>query len=68
MSFFSLEILKGKPTKSREIIFCLKLSKTYAFETKKSKKKTKIPTHMDLWKYDQILTIHKFLTIKQLRF
>jgi hypothetical protein len=32
------------------------------------KKKTKIATHMDLWKYGQILTIQKFLVIKRLRF
>jgi hypothetical protein len=31
------------------------------------KNKTKIVTHMDLWKYGQILTIQKSLTIKWLR-
>jgi hypothetical protein len=31
-------------------------------------KKTKIATHMDLRKYDQIVTIQKSLTIKRLRF
>jgi hypothetical protein len=30
--------------------------------------KIKFATHMDLWKYDQILTIQKSLTIKWLRF
>jgi len=35
---------------------------------KKLKNKIKIATHMDLWKYGQILTIQKSLTIKQLRF
>jgi hypothetical protein len=32
------------------------------------KHKTKIAIHMDLWKYGQILTIQKSLTIKWLRF
>jgi hypothetical protein len=31
-------------------------------------KTKKIVTNMDLWKYGQILTIQKFLTIKRLRF
>jgi hypothetical protein len=31
-------------------------------------KETKFTIHMDLWKYGQILTIQKFLTIKRLRF
>jgi len=39
-------------------------SKTF----KKFEKQTKIATHIDLWKYGQSLTIHKSLTIKQLRF
>jgi hypothetical protein len=46
----------------------LKLSKAYAFRTKKLKKITKIATHIDLWKYGQILTIQKSLIIKYLRF
>jgi hypothetical protein len=36
------------------------------FKTKKLK--IKQTTHMDLWKYGQILTIQKSLTIKWLRF
>jgi hypothetical protein len=42
MSFFNLEFLKGKPTKSKGIMPHLKLSKTYAFATKKLKKKQKL--------------------------
>jgi hypothetical protein len=41
----------------------LKLSKKY-FWDKKIEKQTKIATHMDLWKYSQILTIQKSLSIK----
>jgi hypothetical protein len=48
MSFFNLEVLKGKPTQSRGIMPHLKLSKTYAFGTKNFFKKTKIAIHMDL--------------------
>jgi hypothetical protein len=40
--------------------------KKYVFGTKKLKK-NKIVTHMDLWKYCQILNIKKSLTIKWLR-
>jgi hypothetical protein len=35
---------------------------------KKIEKQTKIVTHIDLWKYGQILTIQKSLIIKWLRF
>jgi hypothetical protein len=38
MSFFNLEVLKGKPTKFLKIMPHLKLSKAYAFGTKKLKK------------------------------
>jgi hypothetical protein len=34
------------------------------FLGQKIQKQTKITTHMDLWKYGQILTIQKSLTIK----
>jgi hypothetical protein len=68
MSFFNLEVLKGKHTKSIKIMPHLKLSKKNAFGTKKLKIKTKIATHMDLWKYGQILTIQKSLGIKRLSF
>jgi hypothetical protein len=64
MSFFNLEVLKGKLTKSIKIMPHLKLSKTHAFGTKNLKNKIKIATHMDLWKYGQILTIQKSLGIK----
>jgi hypothetical protein len=68
MLFFNLEVLKGKPTKSIWIMAHLKLSKRYVFGTKNLKKKTKIAIHMDLWKYGQIWTIQKTLTIKWLMF
>jgi hypothetical protein len=47
MSFFNLEILKGKPTKFRCITTHVKLSKI-CFWNKKIEKQTKITTHMDL--------------------
>jgi hypothetical protein len=56
MSFFNLEVLKGKPTKFLGIMPHLKFSKK-CFWNKEIEKQTKIVTHMDLWKYDQILTI-----------
>jgi hypothetical protein len=44
-----------------------KLSK-HMFLEQKIEKQTKIATHMDSWKYGQILTIQKSLTIKWLWF
>jgi hypothetical protein len=41
--------------------------KTYVFGTKNWKTK-KIATHMDLWKYGQVLTVQKSLIIKWLWF
>jgi hypothetical protein len=67
MSFLNLGILKRKPTKSIWIIAHVKLFKL-CFWGKKIEKKTKIVTHMDLWKYVQILIVQKSLIIKQLRF
>jgi hypothetical protein len=67
MSFFNLEVLKRKPTKFRWIDPC-KTFKNICFWEKEIEKKTKIATHMNLWKYDQILTIQKSITIKRLRF
>ncbi len=67
MSFLNLEVLKGKFTKSKGIMPHLKLSKI-CFWDKEIKKQTKIATHMDLWKYGQILTIQKSLTIEWLGF
>jgi hypothetical protein len=40
-----------------------KVFKNICFWDKKFEKQTKIATHMALWKYDQILTIQKSLTI-----
>jgi len=49
---FNLEVLKGKLTKSVWIMPHVNLSNKYAFGTKKlKKKKTKITTHINLWKY-----------------
>jgi hypothetical protein len=45
-----------------------KIFKKKCFCDKKIEKQTKIATHMDLWKYGQILTIQKSLVIKRLRF
>jgi hypothetical protein len=45
-----------------------KAFKNICFWDREIEKQTKITTHMDLWKYGQILTIQKSLTIKQLRF
>jgi hypothetical protein len=45
----------------------LKLSKNM-FLGQRNLKSNKITIHMDLWKYGQISTIQKSLTIKQLRF
>ncbi len=61
MSFFDLQVLKEKPIKSKGIMPHLKLSN---FGDKKIEKQTTIVTHMDLWKYGQILSIQKSLTIK----
>jgi hypothetical protein len=47
MSFFNLEVLKGKPTKSIGIM-PPKTFKKYVFGTRKLKNKIKIATHMDL--------------------
>ncbi len=66
MSIFDLKVLKEKPIKSKGFNAPFKTFKKYAFGTKTLKKKTKIATHMDLWKYSQILTIQKFLIIKKL--
>jgi hypothetical protein len=58
---------KKKPIKSKGMMSYLKLFKRMLlglfFE-----KQTKIATHMDLWKYGQILTIQKSLIIKHLKF
>jgi hypothetical protein len=40
----------------------------YMLLGQKIEKQTKIVIHMNLWKYGQILTIQKFITIKHLRF
>ncbi len=64
MSFLNLEVLKEKFTKLLEILPHLKLTKKCFWDKIFEKTKTKIATHMDLWKYGQILTIQKSLTIK----
>jgi len=47
MSFFNLEVLKGKPTKSIKIMPHLKLSKTWIWD-KNFEKQKKVATHMDI--------------------
>jgi hypothetical protein len=47
MSFFNLEVLKGKPTKFLQIMPHLKLSKN-CFWNKIIEKQTKITIHRDL--------------------
>jgi len=42
-----------------------KAFKNLCFWNKEIEKQTKIATHMDLWKYGEILTIQKSLTIFQ---
>jgi hypothetical protein len=48
MSFFDLEVLKRKPTKSKGIMPCLELSKKKLLWDKEIEKQRKIVTHMDL--------------------
>jgi hypothetical protein len=52
MSFFNLEVVKGKPTKSIKKMSHLKLSKTYVFGTKNLKKKQKLQL---LWTYENMV-------------
>jgi hypothetical protein len=47
MTFFNLEVLKGKPTKSKRIMPHLKLSKKKKLD-KESEKQTKFTIHRDL--------------------
>jgi hypothetical protein len=63
MSYFNLEVLKGKFTKFRWIMAHLKLLKNMLSD-KEIEKQIKIAIHMDLWKYGQILTIQKSRIIK----
>jgi hypothetical protein len=48
LSFFDLEILKRKPTKSQRIMPRLKLSKNMLLGQGNLKKNKKIATHMNL--------------------
>jgi hypothetical protein len=48
MSFFNLEVPKGKFTKFKGIMTYLKLSKTYDFGTKNLKKDKNCNSYMDL--------------------
>jgi len=45
-----------------------KAFKNICFWNKEIEKQTKVAIHMDLWKYGQILTVQKSLTIKRLSF
>jgi hypothetical protein len=53
MSFFNLEILKEKPTKSKGIMPHLKLSKTYVFGTKHLRNKQNLQF---IWTYENMVT------------
>jgi hypothetical protein len=66
MSYFLFGNPKRNPIKSKRIMPRLKISKNMFFG-QKNWRWNKITIHMDLWKYGQILTIQKSLTIKQLR-
>jgi hypothetical protein len=52
MSFFKLEVVKGKPTKSIGIMPHLKLSKTYIFGIKNLKNKQKLQL---VWIYENMV-------------
>jgi hypothetical protein len=52
MSFLNLKVLKGKLTKFLGIMPHLKLSKTYAFGTKKLKNKQKMQL---IWTYENMV-------------
>ncbi len=51
-SFFDMEVLKGKPTKSKGIMPHLEFSKTYVFGTKKLKNKQKLQL---IWTYENMV-------------
>ncbi len=53
MSFFNLEVLRGKPTKSKGLMPHLKLFKKM-FSDKEIEKQRKIVIHIDIWKYCEI--------------
>jgi len=61
MSFFNLEVLKRELKKSKWIMNHIKLWKNMLL------KQTKITTHMDLWKYGEILNIQKSSIIMGLK-
>jgi hypothetical protein len=52
MSFLNLEVLKGKPTKSRWIMTHVKLSKTHAFGTNFLKNKQNLQF---TWTYENMV-------------
>jgi hypothetical protein len=68
MSFFNLEVLKGKPTKFIKIMPHIKLFKTYVFGTKKLKKKNKNCNSYGFMKIWSNFNHSKSLAIKQLKF
>jgi len=51
MSFFNLEVLKGKPTKSIKVMPHLKLSKKWFWDKKFEKKKKLIWTYENMFKF-----------------
>jgi len=69
MSFKKFVSPKRKTHKVQRNNAPFKTLKNYMFLGQKNWKANKnCNSYMDLWKYGQILTIQKFLTIKQLRF
>jgi hypothetical protein len=67
ISFFDLEVLKKKPIKSKGIMPHLKLSKNYFWDNV-FENKINYNSYGFMKISNQILTIQKSLTIKQLRF
>ncbi len=65
---FKFGNLKRKTHKVHRNNVPSKTFKCICFWDKEIEKQTKIVSHMDLWKYGQILTIQRSLIIKWLRF
>jgi len=65
---FEFGNLKKKTHKVHTNNVPFKTFKSICFWDKEIEKQKKIVTHMDIWKYGQILTVQRSLTIKWLRF
>ncbi len=55
VSFFDLEVLKRKPTKSKGVMPHLKLSKNILLGQGNWRTNKKIATHMNLWTYENMV-------------